>query len=1004
MKIEFNKLAYQDDAINSSTELFLGQEVSLGQFTIDNNKRDNNQTELWDSGLGTSNHIRWDDDLLNQAIQRIQLHNGITPTKLNSKYPQFNIEMETGTGKTFVYFKTILELNKQYGFTKFVIVVPSIAIKEGVMSTYRSTKKYFKNNYSGVVYNANTYDGSSLQYVRDFALNTDIEIMVINIQSFTKGIDEQDESKKNIIYRKDIEDFRGTSAIDLIANTNPIVMIDEPQSTVSTGKQRRALDNLNPLSVFRYSATHKDTSYPMIYRLGPVESYEQELVKQIQVSSVQVDMDGNQKYIKLIKIENNTRTVRAQVEVYTASDDKKKLWLTVNDSIAQMSGNHNYDAFGVITDISARKGAEFIEFSGEPAFISMSDATIEDEMVQRVQLREMIREHLNRELQLNVKGIKVLSLVFLDKVRNYREYDEDGVPSLGKYAKIFEEEYKDLIQTDKFKNLRDKDVPVGQVHNGYFSTDGKKTNAKLTNTTGSSAKDESTYDMIMKNKEGLLTFYDSIKGDSYLGSDAHKVRFIFSHSALKEGWDNPNIFQIATLVETKNELTKRQKIGRGLRIAVNQEGKRVMGRDVNTLTVFANESYKEFASGLQHEYEQDGVQFGVFESDTFGRIVIEKTDDFSQNKILGIDKSTKLVEHFKSMKYLDKKNHGTQSLLKAIKDDTLDIPEEFESSKDQIVEIIQHKMKLVKEIVKDSRERKNVEVNNSALNTEFNILWDKIKHKTTFNVEINDEMFVILAAAKMKDKISVKKTKYIRSSGKFINSEGGIDTKDVGYREYSLKETKYDLPDIVGELKDATNLPRKTIIAILKKYADVTKFKRNPKIFIAQAARAINLVKDEQMVAGIHYIPIDDEYSQTLITKADVSGYIGPDGNIEEAKSDKTPFDFFPVDSNVERKFIQDALRDDSVDYFIKLPSEFKIRTPLGTYNPDWAVARQDENQDGKQLYFVADTKANPDGLRDHEKLQTRAGKAHFEAINKLNEDENVHYKVISKLDELFED
>ncbi|MDN6736247.1 MAG: DEAD/DEAH box helicase family protein, partial [Tetragenococcus koreensis] len=645
MEIEFKNLDYQTRAVNAAIQVFEGQTIKESNFTV---------TELLpqgtlfaEDGIGVGNRVMINSEQMLKNVNKAQVMNHITLSDNlygnNNGFPQFNIEMETGTGKTFVYLKTILELNKKYGFLKFVIVVPSVAIKEGVLKTFEMTKGYFKKHYNGTIYDLFMFNSNDLNRVHSFASANTIDILVTTIQAFNKD--------SNIMNREN-DQLSGVRPIDLIAETHPIVIIDEPQSVDNTQGAKEAISKLSPAAGFRYSATHKDTSYPTIYRLTAVDAYDNRLVKQIEVAGFHIDEDGNRAHMKLINVKNTKGNLSAQIEVYKKTRqgaDKKTIKFSVGDDMMEKTKLQVYESVGFIQDIDTKPGQEAVYFSKKPEKITLVSATLEDEAIKRGQITKTIEEHLNKELNFVRNGypIKVLSLFFLDKVENYRTYDDFGNSKLGHYAQIFEEEYQRLIQLPKYEELNDADIPVEEVHDGYFSVDKK---GKLKNTKGDSQVDESTYETIMKNKEGLLTFYSEAKGHT---SKANKIRFIFSHSALKEGWDNPNVFQIATMVENKNEITRRQKIGRGLRVAVDEMGQRVPGFDINTLTVMANESYKNFAEGLQHEYEEAGMAFGVFDKDSFTSIITNYDDITEDMQVLGKDKSEQLFKELKKMGYIN---------------------------------------------------------------------------------------------------------------------------------------------------------------------------------------------------------------------------------------------------------------------------------------------------------------------------------------------------------------
>lgn len=990
MKIQFDTLDYQTDAVNSAVRVFEGQTIKESNFTITND--DPQGTLFANDGIGVGNRVIINEEQMLKNVNKTQILNGIVPSDNlfgnNKAFPQFNIEMETGTGKTFVYLKTILELNKQYGFLKFVIVVPSIAIKEGVLKTFKITKDYFKNQYNGVIYDLFMFDSSNPNRVRSFASANTIDIMVTTIQSFNKDT--------NVMNREN-DQLSGARPIDLIAETRPIVIIDEPQSVDNSDLAKDALATLNSSAGFRYSATHRDNTYPKIYQLGAVDAYDNQLVKQIEAAGIEMDEDGNRAHLKLIEVKTGKNGITAKIEVYkkTRNDaDKTILNFKANDDMFTKTRLQVYDEVGFIQDIDATPGVESVTFSGNPEKITLESATLEDEATKRAQIAKTIEEHLNKELQFKKTGqrIKVLSLFFLDKVENYRVYDEEGNPSLGRYARIFEEEYERLIHLSKYKDLNDVNVPVSEVHDGYFSADNK---GKLKNTKGDTQADESTYEMIMKNKEGLLTFYDEEKHHT---AKANKIRFIFSHSALKEGWDNPNVFQIATLIETKDTITKRQKIGRGLRIAVNEDGERVPGFDVNTLTVMANESYKDFAEGLQKEYEEDGVIFGVFNKDSFATIIIKYDEVTEEMEILGKEKSEQLFNYLKQEEFINSSGRATDKLKQAITDQEIEVPEDFIEVVRQILDVARSKVKSLD--IKDAKDKVEVKVVKEALADDFLELWNKIKYKTTYKIDFDSDKLIELAANGNEsfdgvNSIQTRKGTYLYKKGMVEMSQAGVKADESS--ESSVRATTsgaYKLPDIITFLQNETSLTRKTIVAILQSVNNLDSFKNNPLSYMNQAAKIINAIKNQLIVDGIEYTRTSDEYEQTLFSTETLNAYLGEKGNsfkVDESKQ-KTVYDYVVTDSSIEKDFARKAEMDDNVKFYIKLPDWFKIRTPLGPYNPDWALLYEEED-DEQHLYFIVETKGDTsfEQLRPHERAKILAGEKHFKAV-----DTDIKFKRVS--------
>ena len=634
MKLKFNPdLDYQNEAIESIVNLFEGNPTCQSSFTVANLL---GQVGMGESNLGIGNRIdsNFDNDDIVKNMNEIQLKHGLPQTGIDNKSEyHFTIEMETGTGKTYVYLKTIFELNKKYGFTKFIIMVPSVAIKEGTMKAIEMTTEHFKLLYDNVIFKASEYKSKNIENIREFATSDNIRIMVMTVQSINKD--------SNVI-NKEHERTNGLKPLDFIRDTHPIVIIDEPQSTVSTKKANEAVMSLNPLCTLRYSATHKD-KHNMVYRLDAVDAYQRQLVKQIEVASILSKDDYNEAYLKLVSVRNRNNRIRAMLEIDIKENGKiKRKTVTVKhgDDLYELSGGRELYSGYQITEIYTGEGAEYVDFTSRD-FISLGEIRggINDDIIKRMQIKKTIEEHLEKELRLRSKGIKVLSLFFIDRVSNYKMYDENGTPGKGKYALWFEEEYKKIIRKPKYRTLMgdvDIETEAEAVHYGYFAKDNKKDSSgegRWKDTRGNTIADENLYNLIMKDKERLLSF------DS-------KLKFIFSHSMLKEGWDNPNVFQICTLNETKSEMKKRQEIGRGLRIAVDQNGERRHGFDINTLTVMANESYEDFANALQKEIEdEEGIKFGIVEKHTFANIV--KINKSGENEYLGQEASVEILEYFK---------------------------------------------------------------------------------------------------------------------------------------------------------------------------------------------------------------------------------------------------------------------------------------------------------------------------------------------------------------------
>jgi len=913
--------------------------------------------KYYDLGIGNRLNLLEEDILEN--VRNIQLSNGLKPSdEIKLDALNFTVEMETGTGKTYVYLHTIFELNRLYRFTKFIIVVPSVAIKEGVYKSLQMTEEHFSGLYENVSYDYFVYDSQKLGQVCNFATSDSIQIMVINIDSFRRSFtDPKKENKANIIHRPH-DRMNGSKPIDFIKDTNPIVIIDEPQSVDTTKKSKEAIASLNSLCTLRYSATHVD-KYHMMYRLDSVDAYERKLVKQIEVAGIEVKDEHNKAYIKLLKVDNKKKGITAQIELdvkdkHTGHISRKPI-KTVHsgDDLFKLSGYRSiYDGY-VIEDIYCEKDNEYISFTSKPELVRLGQAIgdVNQDEYKRLQIRKTIEEHLEKELRLRPMGIKVLSLFFVDRVANYRWYDENGTPQKGKFAKIFEEEYLRAVSKPKFISLlegRDPKTEAATVHNGYFAIDKKKDSTgaemlKESSGNGKNQADESAYQLIMRDKEKLLSF-------------SSKLKFIFSHSALKEGWDNPNVFQICTLNETSSVIKKRQEIGRGLRIAVNQDGERVYGFEVNTLTVMANESYESFAEQLQKEIEdEEGIKFGVVEKHLFAGIAVS-TDDHTTS-YLGTDVSRKLWDHLKAKGYIDIRGKIQDALRSDLKDDQLDLPEEFSEQAGQIKSLL--KKMAGKLNVKNADDRQKVTLKRSILESaEFKDLWDRIKYKTTFRVDFDSKELTRRCAEEIQKSLIAGRARFKYRKALTEIDRGSIHVEKVTESTGVFETRDYELPDIITYLQNETNLTRRTLVEILKTCGRLSEFKNDPQKFIEQVSTIIKhqmrlFIVDGIKYEKIKYEKIGDEnyYAQELFEKNELYGYLSK--NMLE--SQKSVYDYVVYDTDVEAEFARSFEQSDDVKVYARLPDWFKIDTPLGSYNPDWAVLVEMDGQ--SKLYFVLETK-----------------------------------------------
>ena len=882
MKLTFeSNLSYQQDAIKSITDLFGGQplEDSILEFPI----KEEGTLNLIN---GVRNKLILSEDQILANLQIIQANNEINVTdKLDGMH--FSIEMETGTGKTYVYLRTIYELNKLYGFKKFVIVVPSVAIREGVLKNLEITHEHFQMLYDNVPVNFQVYDSTKVSTLRGFTTTNNIEVLVINIDSFAKD--------ENII-NKPNDKLNGQKPVEFIQATNPIVIVDEPQN-METEKRIAAIENLKALCSLRYSATHRN-QYNLTYSLNPVKAYDLGLVKQIEVDSIIEENAYNDAFVSVESITATKTKVTAKVSINSNENGgvkKKTLTVKVGDDLYKLSNEREIYADGyIIEEIDAVNQCISIS-NGNLLYKGDSQGGLTDEIM-KFQIRKTIEEHLKKEKRLNKLGIKVLSLFFIDKVANYRSYDAAGIAVKGKFALWFEEIYQEFISKPAFREL-DK-FSVEETHNGYFSQDSK---GKIKDTSGETKADDDTYSLIMKDKEKLLGLGNSL-------------RFIFSHSALREGWDNPNVFQICTLNETKSDIKKRQEIGRGLRLAVDQTGKRTYDQNINRLTVIANEAYDDFAKALQKEIEDDcGVSFS-------GRI----------------------------------KNKETRTAIKY---------------------------------------RKGFEVDPKFLE-----IWEKIKKKTTYRVDYKTDVLIEKAESAIKAIEQIKAPSIRSTKVQITMNKEGVGTNYGGDKLETFDTYTWKIPDVLGYIQSKTELTRSTIQEILSKSGRIDDIIINPQLFLDLATKAIKRTLYDLMIEGIKYQKIGgSEYEMALFEDQELEVYLN-DFSFKVSNPSKTIYEeFVPLDSGVESKFAQDCETSDQIKFFFKLPNWFKIPTPIGNYNPDWALVFEDD----KKIYFVVETKdtgtpqVDLSKLSVDEQMKIKCGKAHF------NEFDELEYKVVNKVSQL---
>lgn len=988
MKLHFeSNLDYQHAAIESVCELFRGQEVCRTEFTVTQGFGRQIALTGMESDLGIGNRLQLLDDEILANLNDIQLRNGLAPSSTLAS-GDFTVEMETGTGKTYVYLRTIFELNKRYGFTKFVIVVPSVAIKEGVYKTLQITEDHFRTLYANVPFEYFLYDSSKLGQVRNFATSPHIQIMVVTVGAINK-------KDVNNLY-KDSEKTGGEKPIDLIRATRPVLIVDEPQSVDGglEGRGKEALGAMNSLCTLRYSATHVDKHH-MVYRLDAVDAYERKLVKQIEVASLQVEGGHNKAYIKLISTSNKRGKFSAKVELDVQHGPhvrREVVTVQPGDDLQQITGRDVY-ADCLVQNIGCKAGAEYLELSHleKPLRIGEAVGDVDADAMKRLMIRRTIEEHLDKELRLAPQGIKVLSLFFIDAVEHYRRYGDNG-PEKGKYALMFEEEYRKAAALPKYRSLFkgiDLKTDAAEVHDGYFSIDKKgnwtepelNADGELRNQ-GSRDNAERAYSLIMRDKEKLLSFET-------------KLKFIFSHSALREGWDNPNVFQICAIRDIGTERERRQTIGRGLRLCVNQQGERLRGFDINTLTVIATESYEQFAENLQKEIEADtGIRFGIVEKHQFAAIPV--TDETGRTTALGVSQSEAIWAYLKESGYVDAKGRVQDALRKALVQETLALPEPFQAQLPQVRDILR---KLAGKLdVKDANQRVQIKTRQAVLHSEeFQALWNRIKYRTTYRVKFDNEALIAQSVKALQECPPITKTRVqIRKADLAIGRGGVAAEETASAAPVTLDESDIELPDVLTDLQDKTQLTRRSVCRILRESGRLGDFRRNPQQFIELASESINRAKRMALVDGIKYQRLGDEfyYAQELFEQEELTGYLKNTMLATKSIHERVVYDL-----GGERSFAEKLEQNEAVKVYAKLPGWFKVPTPLGTYNPDWAVLVE---QDGaERLFFVVETKPSlfTDDLRDKESAKMECGKAHFKELSAG--EKQVKYVIARNFDDL---
>lgn len=1009
MKLKFKHQKFQADAAKAVVDVFTGQPYLTANYLID--RGDDKQGTLINDPYFTG----WcnqpivpqlSDNIILESLNKVQRANLIVPSpKLEGKY-NLTIEMETGVGKTYTYIKTMYELNKHYGWSKFIVVVPSIAIREGVYKSFLVTQEHFAEEY-GKKIRFFIYNSAQLTNIDQFASDSAMQVMIINSQAFNaKGKDARR------IYTK-LEGFRYRKPIDIIAKTNPILIIDEPQSV--EGKQtKERLKEFNPLITLRYSATHKtDSIYNMVYRLDAMEAYNKRLVKKIAVKGVsQSGTTATEGFVYLESInlsdKNPTATISFDYKGKTIRQVTRKVREGFN-LYDNSNGMEEYKDRYTITSIDGRDNS--VQFAnGIKIYAGDVIGEVNENQLRRIQIRETILSHIERERKLFYKGIKVLSLFFIDEVAHYRKYDESGNAVKGEFAQMFEEEYNDIInhfqpefgEEEYLKYLAA--IKAEDTHAGYFSIDkkGKMIDSKVGR--GKETSDDvDAYDLIMKNKELLLD----------RNSQRSPVRFIFSHSALREGWDNPNVFQICTLKQSASEVRKRQEVGRGLRLCVNQDGERmdagVLGADVhnvNVLTVVASESYESFAKGLQTELAEAvadrpvKVTAALFE----GKVI---KDLQGNEQVIDNELASAIIFDLVKQDYVDKKYALTDKFYEDRKNGTVKVAEEVRDCKDDIINILDsvYNSKVMQpENVRSNNVELHIDRNKLAM-PEFKALWQKINAKSVYVVDFNTDELIKNAVNVLNAKLRINKIYFKVETGVMeqIESKEALEKGNAFIKEQNAtygsdkkitvnSSVKYDL---IGKLVEATGLTRKDIVKILtgieKPVFD--QFKDNPEEFIIKAAGLINDEKATAVIQHITYNMLDEKYDTDIFTEPTMKGKL----DVNAVKTKKHLYDHVLYDSANEKNFAQELDANNDVAVYVKLPNGFYISTPVGKYNPDWAIAFYEGNV--KHIYFVAETKGSLSSLqlRDIEKAKIHCAKEHFKAIS----NGSVVYDVVDGYDEL---
>ncbi|HCG2965519.1 DEAD/DEAH box helicase family protein [Corynebacterium striatum] len=976
MKFKFDpRQPYQTSAIEAVTDLFDGQPADADQLLTGLQYLPPQQSlDLPDFGgqeafnvfeeIGAyGNNLVLDEGTILENLQRVQDRNGLEVNDTLVDGLQFDIEMETGTGKTYVYLRTAFELASKYRFNKFIVLVPSVAIREGVKTSIQLMREHFRHLYPQINMDYNVYSGDRAEDVRDFATATSLQFLVMTIDSI-RG------DKNTRIIHQQRDKLSGLRPLDYLQATRPIVIMDEPQNMESRLSQSAVVD-LNPLCTLRYSATHR-TTRNVVYRLDPLDAHRLELVKTIVVSDA-LEMGGAAKpYVKLLEVKRDP-SFKASLELVMRKKDgsfaKKKVSATQGADLERLSGgNPAYEGNWRINEISVQP--EQIELTNH-GYLRVGEAIGDNQdAVFREMIRETIREHIRKETQVHERGIKVLSLFFIDKVASYLGEGINNLDANGVFAEAFDTIYKEERAKNPAAHPFLPADPV-EARSGYFAQmkAGKGKDARMTfkDSSGKTKADDDAYELIMKDKARLLSM-------------AEPVRFIFSHSALREGWDNPNVFQICTLRDMSTETERRQTIGRGLRLPVNQEGERIKDAGTAQLTVVANESYKAFASALQDEYKQAGVAIGYVRRTEFAALPV--VDEVTGKEMrLGTKRSGEIWESLHSQGYINAAGEVMGTWVPDQLGFTVNLPEEFAGYEEDVIRIVDGCK--IETIVKHKRKRQPRTLNKQVYATpEFEEFWEAITARTTYRVALDREDLINRSVASIQQAPQIDPIRIQVTRTGLEITRGGPKGTELGSRSTVLTDS-YPLPDIISQLQESTSLTRKTIIEILLGSGRIGDFLANPNDFIKMVTERIETELAHTLIDGIQYEPIGGSIYKLRELQDD--GLKEKDRFIDQlykvTNKEKTDFDYLVLDSAVERQFAQYLDGREDIKLFMKLPDKFRVPTPVGDYNPDWAIIKVEDGTE--HLYLVRETKSSQDPAkrRPSENAKIKTAMKHFAAI-----------------------